>query len=58
MSKNKSTVIYLDFVNDVEETTGALKQDGIKVDKYTGQMIIKDHKQTDKEICMVILQFL
>ena len=49
MTESKSTVIYLDFVKDVEEVTEALKQDGIKVDKYTGQMNVEDRKQTDKK---------
>ena len=36
-------------MKDVEEVTEALKQDGIKVDKYTGQMNVEDRKQTDKK---------
>ena len=39
---DQSAVIYLDFVKDVEEIVEILRNDGIKVGKYTGQMTIED----------------
>ena len=35
--KDHSTVLYLDFVKDVEEVTNVLSQGNAKVGKYTGQ---------------------
>ena len=36
------SVVYLDFIRDVKEVSELLKQGGLKVGKYTGQMQIKD----------------
>ena len=44
-----STVLYLDFVRDVEDVTEFLKQDGAKVRQYAGKMSIEDQKQTEKK---------
>ena len=46
---NQSTVLYLDFIRDVEDDNEFLKQDGTKVGKYTGQMHIEDWKQAEKK---------
>ena len=37
-----STVVYLDFVKDVDEVTDILHQGGCKVGKHTGQMSTDD----------------
>ena len=42
MLNDQSTVIYLDFVKDVNEISDSLIQDGIKEGKYTGKMKPKD----------------
>jgi len=47
--KSLSTVLYLDFVRDVEDVAEFLKQDGAKVGKYTGKMSIEDQKQAKKK---------
>ena len=44
-----STVVYLDFVKDVDEVTDILRQGGCKVGKYTGQMSINDRQQADRK---------
>ena len=46
--KDHSTVLYLDFVKDVEEVTNILSQGHTKVGKYTGQMTVDDQKVADK----------
>ena len=46
--KDHSTVLYLDFVKDVEEVTNILSQGNAKVGKYTGQMTVDDQKVADK----------
>ena len=46
--EDHSTVLYLDFAKDVEEITDILKQKGIKVGRYTGQISVSDQKQADK----------
>ena len=45
---DQSAVLYLDFVKDVEEIVEILRNDGIKVGKYTGQMTVEDCKQSEK----------
>ena len=45
------SVVYLNFVRDVEEVSELLKQDRFKVGKYTGQMQIKDRKGVDQKLC-------
>ena len=42
-------MVYLDFVNDVDEVTDILCQGGCKVGKYTGQMSIDDRQQADRK---------
>ena len=42
--------MYLDFVRDVEEINEVLRQDGIKVGKYTGQMSVEERKQVDQNL--------
>ena len=42
------TVVYLDFVKDVEEVADKLQLNGCKVGKYTGQMTVDDRKQVDR----------
>jgi len=44
-----STVIYLDFVKDVEEVADKLRSNGYKAGKYTGQMTVDDRKLADKK---------
>ena len=44
-----STVVYLDFVRDVDEVTDILRQYGCKVGKYTGQMSVDDRQQADRK---------
>ena len=36
------TIIYLDFVRDVEQIVSILQTDKMKVAKYTGQMTLED----------------
>jgi len=48
MMKTQSTVLYLDFVRDVEDVTDFLRRDGVKAGKYTGQMDIKDRKHAEQ----------
>ena len=45
--KDHSTVLYLDFVKDVEEVN-VLSQGNAKVGKYTKQMTVDDQKVADK----------
>lgn len=47
MMESQSTVVYLDFVKDVEEVTEILRQGNFKVGKYTGQMTAEDRKQAE-----------
>ena len=44
-----STVVYLDFVKDVEEVAEKLRSNGYKAGKYTGQMPVDDRKQADRK---------
>ena len=44
-----STVVYLDFVKDVEEVAEKLQLTGYKAGKYTGQMSVDDRKQADRK---------
>ena len=44
-----STVVYLDFVKDVEEVADKLRLNGCKSGKYTGQMTVDDRKQVDRK---------
>ena len=44
-----STVVYLDFVKDVEEVADKLRLNGCKAGKYTGQMTVDDRKQVDRK---------
>ena len=44
-----STVVYLDFVKDVEEVADKLRLNGCKAGKYTGQMTVDDRKQVDSK---------
>ena len=46
--KDHSTMLYLDFVKDVEKVTNILSQGNAKVGKHTGQMTIDDQKVADK----------
>ena len=46
--EDHSTVLYLDFVKDIEEVTNILSQGNAKVGKYTGQMTVDDQKVADK----------
>jgi len=46
---NQSTVLYLDFVRDVEDVTEFLKQDGAKIRQYAGKMSVEDQKQAEKK---------
>ena len=39
-----STVVYLDFIKDVEEVADKLQMNGCKAGKYTGQMTFDDRK--------------
>ena len=45
----RSTVLYLDFVRDVEDVSEFLKQEGVKAGKYTGKMSVEDRKQAEKK---------
>ena len=47
--ESQSTVVYLDFVKDVEEVTEILCQGNFKIGKYTGQMTVEDRKQADRK---------
>ncbi|XP_065893823.1 uncharacterized protein [Dysidea avara] len=38
LMKDQSTVLYLDFVKDVEDVTDVIKRGDVNVGKYTGQM--------------------
>ena len=49
LSEGHLTVVYLDFVKDVDEVTDILHQGGCKVGKYTGQMSINDRQQADRK---------
>ena len=44
------SVIYLDFVKDIEEVLELLKQGGFKVGKYTGQMTVEDRREADRQL--------
>ena len=44
-----STVVYLDFVRDVDDVTDILHQGGCKVGKFTGQMSVDDRQQADRK---------
>ena len=46
--EGNSTVLYLDFVKDVEDVTSILKQVTDKVGMYTGEMSIADQKLADR----------
>lgn len=46
--KDHSTILYLDFLRDVEEITDILRQKDIKAGRYTGQMKPDEQKQADK----------
>ena len=50
MLDGHSTVVYLDFVKDVEEVADKLRLNGCKADKYTGQMTVDDRKQVDRKL--------
>jgi len=41
------TIIYLDFVRDVEQIVGILQTDKVKAAKYTGQMKLEDRTSTE-----------
>ena len=49
MMESQLTVVYLDFVKDVEEVIEILRQGNFKVGKYTGQMTVEDRKQADRK---------
>ena len=48
MMKNQSTVLYLDFVKDIEDVTDIFKRGNVDVGKYTGRMNVKERKQAEK----------
>jgi len=50
MMESQSTVVYLDFVKDVEEVTDILRQSNFKAGKYTGKMTVEDRKQADRKL--------
>ena len=49
LQEGHSTVVYLDFVQDIDKVTDILHQGGCKVGKYTGQMSIDDRQQADRK---------
>jgi len=46
--KSQPTVLYLDFVRDVEDVTEFLNRDGVKAGKYTGKMKVEDREKAEK----------
>ena len=42
IAESHVTVVYLDFVRDIQQMTDLLKNNGIKALKYTGQMALPD----------------
>ena len=48
LMKNQSTVLYLDFVKDVEDITDIVKRGDVNVGKYTGRMNVEERKQAEK----------
>ena len=48
--EGRGSVVYLDFVKDVEEVSELLKQVGFKVGKFTGKMQIEDRKRADQKL--------
>ena len=46
--KSQPTVLYLDFVWDVEDVTEFLNRDGVKAGKYTGKMKVEDCEKAEK----------
>lgn len=40
--EGQSSVVYLDFVKDVDEVSELLKHSSFKVGKYTGQMSVEE----------------
>ena len=48
--EDHGSVVYLDFVKDVEEVSELLKQSGFKVGRYTGQMTVEDRKKADRKL--------
>ena len=47
--EGQSSVVYLDFVKDVDEVFELLKQRSFKVGKYTGKMSIEEQKLADQK---------
>ena len=47
--EGQSSVVYLDFVKDVDEVSELLKQCGFKVGKYTGKMSVEERKLADQK---------
>ena len=45
--QDHGSVVYLDFVKDIEEVTKLLKQGG---GKYTGQKMVEDRKKADQKL--------
>ena len=58
LMKNQSTVLYLDFVKDVEDITDIFKRGDVNVGKYTGRMNVEKRKQAEKNFCKVVIQCL
>ena len=48
--EDQGSVVYLDFVKDVEEVSELLKQAGLKVGKFTGKIQIEDRKRADQKL--------
>ena len=49
VAESQVTVVYLDFVRDIEQMTDLLKNNGIKALKYTGQMALPDKMLTERK---------
>ena len=50
LMKDQSTVLYLDFVKDVEDVTDVIKRGDVNVGKYTGQMKVPVCEEIEKKI--------
>ena len=48
LMKDQSTVLYLDFVKDVEDVTDVIKRGDVNVGKYTGQMKVPVCEEIEK----------
>jgi len=49
LMRDHSTVLYLDFVKDVEDVTDVIKRGDVNVSKYTGKMNVDVRKETEKQ---------